>query len=193
MKNPDNKFRTELLATERLMKLHRNFSSRSSTLPSSSSHQSPKPSPVQRREELEQFSKKRTESNARKSNPVTPKSRTASLAKNKAPSNPFDVGVEDKAVTDLRDVIFNVQPSPTRPRRLEKTSACIDRLLMGKSPNKQRATAQSNNDAKRKDLNDDKEKESMQATPMSGNNSFKDTLLNQCKKMESPAGKMPGR
>ncbi|GFR24563.1 uncharacterized protein TNCT_682271 [Trichonephila clavata] len=121
------KNKTDDSPAERLMRMHRNFSSRSSTLRSSGSQQSPKSSPVQRRQELEQLSRKRERTCFRNDNSNPPLQ-----TESEAVANSFAIAEDDKA-EDLNEIICNAQFSSNRPVGHEERSTCLHRLLINNS------------------------------------------------------------
>ncbi|GFY46468.1 hypothetical protein TNIN_495521 [Trichonephila inaurata madagascariensis] len=111
------------------MRMHRNFSSRSSTLRSSGSQQSPKSSPVQRRQELEQLSRKRERKCFRNDYSTNSPLQTEP----KAVANSFAIAEDDKAGEDLNEIICNAQFSSNRPVAHEERPTCLNRLLINNS------------------------------------------------------------
>ncbi|GFS35674.1 hypothetical protein NPIL_577071, partial [Nephila pilipes] len=123
------KNKTDDSPAERLMRMHRNFSSRSSNLPSSGSQQSPKSSPLQRRDEMEQLSRKRERMCFKNDDSAV----ITSQEKSKTAADCFAIAEEDKAGEDISEIIYSVQLSPDRPARLEESSVCLQRLLTSMS------------------------------------------------------------
>ncbi|GFS52660.1 uncharacterized protein TNCV_45421 [Trichonephila clavipes] len=120
------KNKTDDSPAERLMRMHRNFSSRSSTLQSSGSQQSPKSSPVQRRQELKQLSRKRERTCFRNDYSTNSPLQTDS----KAVANSFAIAEDDEAGEDLNEIICNPQFSSNRPVGHEERPTCLNRLLI---------------------------------------------------------------
>ncbi|KAF8787582.1 hypothetical protein HNY73_009163 [Argiope bruennichi] len=126
--DPTNRNRFGSKPGERLLKLHRNFSSRSSMLQSSSSQQSAKSSPIQRREELENFSRNRAKTRSKYNSPVVQKAKCIKSVSPKTPSNPFEE-VEETVVKELQDIIESPECPPDMPPPVESKLTCVNRLL----------------------------------------------------------------
>ncbi|GBM78395.1 hypothetical protein AVEN_79112-1 [Araneus ventricosus] len=117
---------------ERLLRLHRNLSSRSSMLQSSGSQQSTKSSPIQRREELEKFLRTRANTGPKNGSPIIPKAYGTKPVRPKIPTNPFEEKEDNEMATDLQDIVGNVKFSSGIPPPAESKLKCVNRLLANK-------------------------------------------------------------